>query len=128
MKSLCLIRFGTEIDPDVSLTLGLLSSEPITQGIKNDSAIITLFKTELSMAECREALKKHGHNFVLVDITTDTSKIPVAGFGDIAMKSIQTKELVLKDDEREQDLLYKIKNFGNKVLTPDDHKFLQSRM
>ena len=128
MNTFCFIRFGTKIDPNVSLTLGILSSEPIVQALKTETTVITVFKTDFDKKECMDSLKKHGHNFVLIDITKDTVEIPMSVFATIGAKPVIEKvPEFLHDNDREEYLMSKIKKEGIDTLSDDDHKFLQSR-
>jgi hypothetical protein len=128
MNTFCFIRFGTKIDPNMSLTLGILSSEPIEHALKTETTVITVFKTDFDKNECMKSLKKHGHNFVLIDITKDTAEIPMSVFATIGAKPVIEKVPVfLHDNDREEYLMSKIKNDGIDTLSDDDHRFLQTR-
>lgn len=128
MKTICLITFGTEMDCHVGFTIGLLTTEPLTHGMKAEGVIITIFKTDQSIERCRVSLQRHQHNFVLLDITNDSSKIPVSGFGKLAIDALVKSELEMTPEQKEQRLFDKIRALGNVALTEEDHIFLKSRM
>lgn len=128
MKTVCLIRFGTEVDPHVSLTIGLLSADPVSHALRTDGVIITVFKTDQSLERCRKSLQRHGHHFVLLDITNASSTIPVSGFGKMAMDALVENKMELTPGEREQHLFDKIKLYGTDSLSTEEHEFLKSRM
>jgi hypothetical protein len=127
-KTLCLIRFGTQLDNEVSLTLGLLSCEPIEYAMQAEGVVITIFKTTVDISKCRSKLLLHKHNFVLLDITNDANNTQIAGFGLKAVEMLEKSQLKLTPDEKEAYLLKKIKDNGIESLSKQEHEFLQSRM
>lgn len=128
MKTICLVRFGTEVDNNVSLTIGLLSVGPVSYAMKAEGVIVTIFKTDQSIDRCRKSLQRHGYNFILLDITNDSCKIPVSGHGVNALNALINSDLELSQDQREKRLFDKIRALGNDALTEDEHNFLKSRM
>ena len=130
MKSLCLIRFGNEIDPHVSYILGMLSAEPITHCIKTNGTVITPFKSEISIKKCKKILAKYNHNFILVDVTNNNDCVQVFGDDTFTTCFLGTSPaaLVVTDEDREKDIFFKIRTLGIGTLTPEEHAFMQSRM
>jgi hypothetical protein len=128
MKTVCLIRFGSTPDPQVSLAIGLLSADPVSHALKTDGVIITVFKTDLSIDRCRKSIKRYSENFILLDITKAGSVIPVCGHGEMAYETLVENKMELSPDEREKHLFDKIRVLGNSSLTTDEHEFLKSRL
>lgn len=124
MRTYLFVRYGTKLDPNVSLELGLLSCEPIEQAIKTENTIITVFKSNISIDCCKKSLAKYNITFILIDITDDKSQYIVSH---LRFDNGDVKDLVLNDDEREKDLLFRIKQNGNSSLTKEEHDFLKTR-
>lgn len=129
MKSYCLIRFDSEIDPNVSFTLGMIATEPIKHAIKSNGVIVTPFKSYISLAKCREMLLKYGHNFILIDVTENSNSIQAHGSDEFINKFLcmQKPVAVLTDDEREREIMYKIRVSGVQSLTQEEHNFMKLR-
>ena len=131
MKTLCFIRFGNFFDNDLSMTLGLLSCEPIQHAMKCEGVIITIFKTQLDIEKCTERLKAHGYKFTLLDITTNIENTFIENYNIGYNTDIYDPSLIndtISDEEREKLIFDKIKNIGVESLTQEEHNFMKARL
>jgi len=126
MKTFCLIRFGNDINSHISYILGLLSAEPITKCLKTKGTIITPFKTNMTIENCRKVLSKYGHAFILVDVTDNSSAVQTFGLNEFLDIPVIKPILVLTDDQKEKLLIGK--QTKGIELTEEEHIFMQSRM
>jgi len=130
MKSYCIIRFSGVIDPNVSFILGLIAAEPVANTIKTDKIIVSTFKSYISIDKCKKMLLKHSSDFILIDVTNNSNLVQIYGSDEFLSKFLGMKKPVpvLNDDEREKDILYRIKVNGIESLTQEEHEFMKFRM
>lgn len=130
MKTLCLVIFKKEFDPYVNLTLELLASEPIiNRELSSGEVTITSFKTELTIEQCKNAIQKCGHLFILLETTSQSKSFQASDNEEfLELLGVQKIDLILTDDDKESRIFNKIKNQGTESLSNEEHEFMLSRM
>ena len=118
MRKLCLIRFSTKKDYDVSIIIASLAATPRCYGKEIDGAFITTFQTNYSIEECKAEFEKLPYKFMLIDITENNTYEEM--FGNFSEKYYR------QPIDKEKQLLEKVKQFGVKSLSQEEHDFLQS--
>ena len=131
IKNLCLIRFEKQEDGYLNLAIETLSDDHTSIKVKTGDAIITTFKTKITIDKCKQIISQYGHNFILLDITEESDKIKICGTSVFKEKCLGFKSpepvLIVSDDDKEKQIFDKIKGLGIESLTQEENEFMKTR-